>query len=153
MLEAQAKAGAYQAALDNIRAYWGGMLDMGATTFWEDFDLEEAKGAARIDAIVPAGGKDYHRDFGAYCYIGLRRSLCHGWASGPTSWLTEHVLGIQVLAAGCKVIKIEPHLGDLQFAEGTFPTPMGIVNVRHVKGTDGKVRSTISAPQGVKIIQ
>ena len=26
-------------ALDIIRDYWGGMLDMGATSFWEDFDL------------------------------------------------------------------------------------------------------------------
>ncbi|MDR1895658.1 MAG: alpha-L-rhamnosidase, partial [Prevotellaceae bacterium] len=37
MLEAQAKAGEYQTAVNNIRQYWGGMLDMGATTFWEDF--------------------------------------------------------------------------------------------------------------------
>ncbi|MDR3244863.1 MAG: alpha-L-rhamnosidase, partial [Prevotellaceae bacterium] len=32
MLQAQAKAGNYQAAIDNISRFWGGMLDMGATT-------------------------------------------------------------------------------------------------------------------------
>ena len=37
MLEARAKAGDYQGAIDNIREYWGGMLDLGATTFWEGF--------------------------------------------------------------------------------------------------------------------
>ena len=73
------------------------MLDLGATTFWEDFDLEEAANAAPIDAIVPEGKLDYHHDTGNYCYIGLRRSLCHGWASGPTAWLSEHVLGIKVV--------------------------------------------------------
>lgn len=54
-----------------------------------------------------------------------RGSLCHGWASGPTARLTAHVLGIKLLEPGCKVIAVQPHLGKLQFAEGTFPTPYG----------------------------
>lgn len=153
MLQAQAKAGDYQSALNNIRRYWGGMLDMGATTFWEDFDLDEAKTAGRIDDTVPAGKKDFHRDCGAYCYIGLRRSLCHGWASGPTPWLTENVLGIKVLQPGCKVIKIEPHLGDLQFAEGSFPTPYGVLKVKHEKGANGRLKTEVQAPKGVKIVR
>lgn len=33
MLQAQAKAGDYSGALDNVRKFWSGMLDMGATTF------------------------------------------------------------------------------------------------------------------------
>lgn len=33
MLEAMAKAGKYTEAMDIISAYWGGMLDLGATTF------------------------------------------------------------------------------------------------------------------------
>jgi len=37
MLNARAEAGDYQGAMDNIREYWGSMLDLGATTFWEDF--------------------------------------------------------------------------------------------------------------------
>ena len=32
-------------ALDGMRDYWGGMLSMGATTFWEDFDLNWMKNA------------------------------------------------------------------------------------------------------------
>lgn len=40
MLNARAKAGDFQGAIDNIREYWGGMLDLGATTFWEDFDID-----------------------------------------------------------------------------------------------------------------
>ncbi|TDH24212.1 alpha-L-rhamnosidase [Segetibacter sp. 3557_3] len=152
MLQAQAKAGDYQTCLDNIRSYWGGMLDLGATTFWEDFDLEEAKNAGRIDEVVPAGKLDYHRITGAYCYIGLRRSLCHGWASGPTAWLTEHVLGFKVVEPGCKTISIEPHLGDLEWADGSFPTPHGVIKVRHTKGANGKVNTTIlAAPPGVRI--
>lgn len=153
MLEAQAKAGDYTDALDNMRKFWGGMLDLGATTFWEDFDLDEAQNAAPIDNLIPEGKKDYHYSTGSFPFNGLRRSLCHGWSSGPTPWLTENVLGIKVLEPGCKKVKIEPHLADLQWAEGTFPTPMGVLYVRHTKSADGKVVSLIKAPKGVVIVK
>ncbi len=153
VLEARAKAGDYQGALDAIRAYWGGMLDMGATTFWEDFNLDWMVNAGRIDELPEPGKKDIHGDYGAYCYLGFRHSLCHGWASGPTPWLTENVLGVHIEQAGCKVLRIAPHLGDLKWAEGTFPTPLGIVRVRHEKMPDGSVKSTIEAPKGVNVIK
>jgi hypothetical protein len=153
MLQAQAKAGAYQTGLDNIRQFWGTMIKFGATTFWEDFNLDWTVNAAGITDIVPPGKKDIHRDFGAYCYLGLRHSLCHGWSAGPTPWLTEHILGISVLEPGCKTIRIVPHLGDLQWAEGSFPTPLGIIKVRHEKQTNGKINTIIDAPKGIKIIR
>nr|WP_067060321.1 alpha-L-rhamnosidase C-terminal domain-containing protein [Mucilaginibacter sp. L294] len=153
MLQAKAKAGEYQGAMDDIKNYWGPMLSLGATTFWEDFNIDWLPNASRIDELVPAGKVDIHSAYGAYCYKGLRLSLAHGWASGPTPWLTEHVLGIKVLAPGCKIIKIEPHLGTLKFAEGSFPTPYGIVKVKHIKMPDGKLKSTIYAPAGVKIVR
>lgn len=153
MLQAMAKAGDYEGALHNIRQYWGAMLDLGATTFWEDFNLDWLPNAASIDELVAPGKKDIHGDYGAYCYEGFRHSLCHGWASGPTAWLTEHVLGIEVVAPGCKEIKLTPHLGDLDYAEGTFPTPMGLVWVKHVKQANGKVMTRVKAPKGVKIIR
>ncbi|MCE6992600.1 alpha-L-rhamnosidase C-terminal domain-containing protein [Dyadobacter sp. CY323] len=153
MLEAKAKAKDYTGALNCIRSYWGGMLDMGATTFWEDFDLKWTKNAAPIDELVPAGKDDIHGDFGAYCYKNLRHSLCHGWASGPTSWLTEHVLGVSVVEAGCKTIRVQANLGDLAWVEGTYPTPLGVVKIRHEKQTDGTVKSMIDAPKGVKVLR
>ena len=153
MLEGMAKAGNYQGALDVIRNYWGAMLDLGATTFWEDFNLDWLPNAGRIDELVPAGKKDIHGDYGAYCYVGFRHSFCHGWASGPTSWLTEHVLGIQVTKPGCTEITVTPHLGDLTFAEGTFPTPYGVVKVKHTKAANGQIKSEIDAPKEVKIIK
>ena len=153
MLRSMALAGNYSGALDIIRSYWGAMLDMGATTFWEDFNLDWLPNAAPIDELVPAGKKDIHGDFGAYCYKGFRHSLCHGWASGPTSWLSEYVLGVQVVEPGCRVVRITPHLGDLEWVEGTFPTPYGVITIRHEKGADGKVRSRIDAPSEVKVVR
>ncbi len=152
MLNARAMAGDYQGALDNIREYWGGMLDLGATTFWEDFDIDWMKNAARIDELVPEGKTDVHGTYGNYCYKGYRHSLCHGWASGPTSWLTEYVLGVKVLEPGCKKLSIEPHLGDLKWVEGTFPTPYGPVKIEHRKLENGKIKTTVKKPGEVRLI-
>ena len=151
MLRAMALAGNYQGALDVIRTYWGAMLDVGATTFWEDFNMEWLPDAGRIDELVPAGKKDIHGDYGAYCYQGFRHSLCHGWASGPTSWLSEYVLGVQVVEPGCRTVRIIPHLGDLEWVEGTFPTPYGVIEIRHEKGADGRVISHINAPEEIRV--
>ena len=153
MLQAMAKAGDYEGAMQVIRDFWGAMLDMGATSFWEDFNIDWLPNAAPIDELVPEGKKDIHGDFGAYCYEGFRHSLCHGWASGPTAWMIEHVLGVEVVEAGCKVVRITPHLGELEWAKGSFPTPYGDIQISHTRQADGSVKSKIDAPRGVKIIK
>lgn len=152
VLEALAKAGAIETALDFIRRFWGGMLDYGATTFWEDFSLDWLENSARIDELVPSGKKDLHGDHGDHCYRGFRHSLCHGWASGPTAWLSRHVLGIQPVAAGFSEVRISPHLGSLDWVEGTYPTPHGIISVRHERLPDGRIKSEVQVPKAVKIV-
>ncbi|HKI88559.1 MAG TPA: alpha-L-rhamnosidase C-terminal domain-containing protein, partial [Draconibacterium sp.] len=152
MLDALSMAGMYQKALDIISAYWGGMLDMGATTFWEDFDIDWMKNSARLDEFTPEGMNDIHGSFGAYCYPSYRLSMCHGWSSGVTAWLTENVLGIKVVEPGCKTLKIEPHLGNLKWVEGTFPTPMGVVKVKHTRLANGEIETKVDAPEGIKIL-
>lgn len=152
MLQAMAKSGKYQEAMDIISSYWGAMLDLGATTFWEDFNMDWLPNASRIDELVPVGKKDIHADYGAYCYVGLRHSLCHGWASGPTAWLSEHVLGISVAEPGGRAYKVKPNLGNLDWVEGTFPTPYGPIKVKHIR-QGAKIVSDIQAPKEVSIIK
>jgi hypothetical protein len=153
VLNAMALAENYQGAINSIKEYWGAMLDLGATTFWEDFNIDWIENAARIDEIVPDDKIDIHASYGDYCYVGLRHSLCHGWASGPTAWLSENVLGVKIIEAGCRKVKIEPHLGDLEWVVGTFPTPFGLIELRHEKLPDGTISSTIKAPKEVKIVK
>lgn len=153
VLQALAKAGEIDTALDFISKYWGAMLDLGATTFWEDFDLAWMDNAARIDEPVPAGRKDVHGGYGAYCYVGFRHSLCHGWASGPTAWLSEHVLGVTPLEPGCRTVRVVPQLGRLQWAEGSYPTPLGPIRVRHERQANGRVQSKIEAPKGIRVVR
>ncbi len=151
MLEALAMAGRYQEALDIIREFWGGMIDLGATSFWEDFSLDWAKNAGRIDELPAEGKDDIHRDFGAFCYLSYRHSLCHGWASGPTPWLSHHVLGVKVMEPGCRKVCIEPHLGDLEWAEGTYPTPFGNISIRVDKDAKGRTVAHVSKPRKVRL--
>jgi len=151
VLEAMAMAGNIQGAMDIIKIYWGGMLQMGATTFWEDFNLEWMENASRIDELPKEGEKDIHGENGKYCYVGFRHSFCHGWASGPTAWLSQYVLGIKPLKPGFKKVKIEPHLGDLQWVTGTFPTPYGKIEVEHVK-KNGRIETTYTAPDEIEVV-
>jgi hypothetical protein len=139
-----------EGVLADIEKTWGVMLRAGATTFWEDFDLEWTKNAGRIDEPVAPGKKDLHGDFGAHCYVGFRHSFCHGWAGGPTAWLSKNVLGISPVAPGCAKVRIQPNLGRLAWAEGTYPTPKGLIHVRHEKQADGSVKSQIKLPEGIE---
>jgi alpha-L-rhamnosidase len=150
-LQAQALAGDMTGALNVIRNYWGGMLDLGATSFWEHFELAWAENAGRIDELPVAGKKDVHKDYGDYCYIGYRHSFCHGWASGPTAFLSNSVLGVQILEAGAKKVRIQAQLGDLAWAEGDIPTPNGPIHVRHDRNAHGEVVTRVHAPRGVHV--
>ena len=150
LLAAKAMAGDCVGALDSLREYYGAMLKMGATTFWEDFNLEWLENSAPIDEIVPEGKKDIHGDFGAYCYKNFRHSLCHGWASGPCPYLSHYVLGIRPIDA-C-TYEIKPELADLLWARGSYPTAKGIITVSVEKTTDG-IKVEYTAPEGIKIIR
>ena len=145
LLLAKAKLGQLKGALEVIKSYWGAMIKMGATTFWEDFDISWTENAARIDEIVPEGKRDIHGDFGRFCYKQFRHSLCHGWAGGPAPFLMEKVGGIEIVEAGCRTIRIAPDLAGLEWAKISFPTPYGVVKL--------DIRNQVEAPSGITIIQ
>ena len=154
LLEAMCAAGENRRALDTVRNYWGAMLDMGATSFWEDFNVAWTNNAFRIDELPVAGKKDVHGDYGEFCYSGFRHSLCHGWSCGPAQWCINRILGVRSLAVGCKKVEVRPFLGDLDWAEGAMALPDGgKVAVRVEKGADGKLRGEVRAPAGVEIVR
>lgn len=125
------------------------MLDLVATAFWEDFDIDWLKGdPSPIDVMPEKGRKNIHADYGKFCYLGLRHSLCHGWSSGFIDFFYSYVLGVVPTEVGYKTIKIEPHFCGLGYAEGKIPTKYGIIEIRH-ELKDDKVFSTIVLPDGV----
>ncbi len=72
-----------------LKEYYMGMLSRGATTFWEDFHLSWLEGSGRIDEFTPEGQRDLHGDYGDFCYIGYRHSLCHAWSTGIIRYMYE----------------------------------------------------------------
>lgn len=127
--------------LPMLKDYYGAMLQRGATTFWEDFDLAWLNGSSRIDAMPAAGEKDLHGDYGKYCYQGFRHSLCHGWAAGVLAFVVEHIAGLKITDGG-KCITVQPHMDGLTDLDAVFPTAAGTVEI-HIHG--GK--QEISLPQ------
>lgn len=151
VLLAKAKMGDFSDAIDIIKSYWGGMLNMGATAFWEDFDIEWMNNSAGIDEIVPPGKRDIHGDFGRYCYEGFRHSLCHGWASGPTAFMSKELAGIEILSPGFKKVRINPNLAGLDWIDVSYPTAYGNIDVRAEK-CGGRAATKISAPPEIEIV-
>jgi hypothetical protein len=67
------------------------------------------------------------------------RSLCHAWSAFPTIEFLRGVLGIKPGKPGFEEILIQPPPLNLQFAEGSVPTPFGKISIR--------LRQTASARQ------
>ncbi len=151
VLSSVAACGQYEQALRIMKEYYGGMLSLGATTFWEDFDTDWLDGSERIDVMPKSLQSDVHGSKGAFCYIGYRHSLCHGWSAGVIPYLAENVLGVRVLEKGMKKLLIQPHLSGLQYVKGSIPTPYGNVSISCAADSQGKTKIEVSAPAEIKI--
>jgi hypothetical protein len=57
-------------------------------------------------------------------------SLCHGFSATPVYQLSTEVLGISPLDPGFTRFQVLPQLGDLDYADGLFPTVHGDIEVR-----------------------
>lgn len=119
--------------LSIIKEYFGGMLSRGATTFWEDFNIEWLDGSGRIDEFPKEGEKDIHGDYGAFCYKGFRHSLCHGWASGVLAFIIEYILGLQ-LQNGGDTYEIIPHTTGIHEIEAKLPLKKGWLSIQVING-------------------
>jgi len=131
VISAMAKMGHRKEALAWIRQYWGGMVEEGATSFWEAYDPGWYK-------------EDFHSSLQSDNRSGYFVSLAHGWSSGPTAWLMEEVLGIQATGAGFSTVDIRPDLMGLAWARGAEPTPNGLLKVDVKPGV-----ITVDVPEGV----
>jgi alpha-L-rhamnosidase len=92
------------------------MIAEGATSFWEAYDPQWPK-------------KDFHASLEADSKKGYYISLAHGWASGPTAWLMQQILGIEPTGAGFRTVTIRPDLAGLTWVSGAEPTPHGLIGV------------------------
>ena len=111
-LEALCAMGEQTYVLNEMKNYWGGMLKLGATSFWEEYN--PAKSGAEHYAM-------YGRPFG--------KSLCHAWGASPIYLLGRYYLGIEPTAPGYATYTVTPALGGLQSMQGSVPTPHGDIRL------------------------
>lgn len=151
IFKAMAKMNKFDEAEAMIREYYGKMLDLGATTFWEDFDVEWFENANRIDEMPQSGKTDPHGDKGRFCYTGYRHSFCHGWASGVLAYMTEYIAGIRPVDGKPDEYEFAPHLGSLNFIKAVYPTLKGNIVAEIKKAPDGSYIKNLTAPNGIKV--
>jgi len=77
------------------------------------------------------------------------RSDCHAWSSSPNYELLATVCGIEPNEAGFETVRIEPHLGILEWAEGSMPHPKGMISVKFKKSKSGSLKGEIILPAGL----
>ncbi|WP_207425252.1 alpha-rhamnosidase [Pedobacter sp. SYSU D00535] len=111
-LEALCAMGEQPYVLKEMKDYWGGMLKLGATSFWEEYNPSK-KGVEHYAM--------YGRPFG--------KSLCHAWGASPLYLLGKYYLGVKPTSAGYNTYSIEPVLGGLKWMEGSVPTPNGKISL------------------------
>ncbi len=121
-LEALCALGEQSYVLNEMKDYWGGMLKLGATSFWEEYN--PTKSGAEHYAM-------YGREFG--------KSLCHAWGASPLYLLGKYYLGVKPTAPGYAAYLVEPNLGGLQWMQGKVPTPDGNIEL-YVSKSEVKVR-------------
>ena len=111
-LDVMAKVGEFKFIEDMVESYWGGMLKLGATSVWEEFD-PTLSGAEHYAM--------YGRKFG--------KSLCHAWGAGPIYLFGRYYLGVYPTTPGFETFRVEPNLGGLKEFSGTVPANKGEVKV------------------------
>jgi hypothetical protein len=122
-------------ALDLIRRSWGWYINNPNGTE-----------STVIEGYLRNGTFGYRMDRG-YGYDPSYVSHAHGWSAGPTSALTEYVVGLSVVSPLGLAWKIAPQFGDLSFAEAGFVTSLGKFKASWKTTTDGYVLD-FSVPKG-----
>jgi alpha-L-rhamnosidase len=130
-LAAMCEIGEHSFVLEEMLRYWGGMLNLGATSFWEEYDPH---------ATLPEQYAMYGRKYG--------KSLCHAWGASPLYLTGKYFLGVTPGKPGYQEILIHPCLGGLDWMEGKVPVPEGEVMVYMDRTT---IR--VSVPAGIGRLQ
>lgn len=116
-LEALSHLGCFDIVMENIKSYWGGMLDKGATTFWEEY-------------------KPYETEETQYGMYGDKygKSLCHSWGASPIYLLGRYCCGVKPTSAGYATFEVKPEVTLFESCSCEFPVNEGSVRMSWAEG-------------------
>ncbi|MDX1358515.1 MAG: hypothetical protein R3232_06780, partial [Clostridia bacterium] len=111
--------------LNDIRKRWGTMLRYDSSTCWEVFPgfYENAR----------------------------TRSYCHSWSSAPGYIFIKYMLGLTLSEKGFMEMILRIPEVDLEWCEGSIPTPFGRVDIWWSKEKGNKYFRAV-VPDGIRIV-
>lgn len=116
-LSALSELGETDFVMNEILSYWGGMLALGATSFWECFDVTK-KGAEHYAM--------YGRKYGL--------SLCHAWGASPLYLIGRYLIGLTPACKGYTSFNLRPRrssvVGDYK---ASVPMKNGTLEISYGK--------------------
>ncbi|RDW75089.1 putative alpha-l-rhamnosidase protein-1 [Coleophoma cylindrospora] len=122
-------------ALELIRRSWGWYLTN-----------PNGSESTVIEGYLTNGSFGYRSSRG-YSYDTSYVSHSHGWSSGPTSALTNFILGLSVTSPAGGTWKLAPQFGDLTSAEGGFVTSLGKYRAQWIKSGKEYYTLNVQTPE------
>ncbi len=116
--------GLFDNVLQTIKQYWGDMLNLGATTFWETYNPGES-------------GKEHYAMYGRK----YGKSLCHAWSSSPLYVIGKYFFGLSPLKPGYEEYLLKPNTKLLGDFNAVLPLKNGNICIEQ-KGNALSVFST-----------
>ena len=110
------EVGLYEKAEEYIKSYWGGMLSLGCTSFWEKYNPENV-------------GSQHTGMYGLKYGV----SFCHAWGAGPILLFGKYYLGVRPVSPGYEKFIVVPHLIGGDHISGKVPVPNGVISVSLTK--------------------
>lgn len=112
-LEALCLLGEREDVKQIIKTYWGGMLNQGAVTFWEEYDpVKKAEDQYEM----------YGDPYG--------KSLCHGWAASPIYLIGRYFMGLKATDVAYRTFVVEPDITLFSQFDCHFPIKSGTVAMK-----------------------
>lgn len=130
-LDVMGKIGNLEYIENMLDSYWGKMLDLGATTVWEEFD-------------PTLSGAQHYAMYGEK----YGKSLCHAWGASPIYLLGKYYIGVIPTKPGYEEFEIRPDKGGFGKISGTVPINGGAVTVE----LDSETLSVVSTKPGGKLV-
>lgn len=126
LLEGLFENGAGTRAIELIAApsdrSWRHMIESGTTITWEAWDMKYKP------------NQDWN----------------HAWGAAPANLLPRYVLGAQPHEPGWSIARIRPVTGDLAFANGKVPTPLGPIRIEWRRGEAFSL--ALNMPEGMSAL-
>lgn len=116
-MDALCKMGFVDSVLEQVKSYWGGMLERGAATFWEEFDPRQPE-EEQYDM--------YGDHFG--------KSLCHAWSASPIYLIARYAVGFRVTDPVHGAYEVTPHAAGIEEIACTLPAGEQDVTLRLCRG-------------------